>query len=353
MNLLEQIFENVFSFLFDSPKEKKKRKLKLAFEKRIQACINGSVSPDSMSICEKIACELPRDANDCKDPEILLKHLLEYCRSGSNVVNMELGKDYWPCNVQRELSTLLEWKVLGPAMRIGLYYLLEKWDGTDMEVIKKYVRLIVGANFSAGFIEKFMEKAESHGGITSAKEVAEICLQAPNMGHRRAKYWKQKIGGMNRALRNRDMEQKKILRAKHCQELEDSFSNYQKSRGVNGGYSEVHTGDEYEQFVMFCVKDTGHVCKKVGGTGDYGADLIVDVNGKSLVIQCKFYSAPVGYDAIQQVYAAKSIYKGSWCCVVSNAGFTRQAIVGGKKLGVKLLSHVDIAEYLKSLQEHC
>ena len=136
MNLLEQTFENVFSFLFDSPREKQKRKLKLAFEKGIQACINGKVSQDSMSICEKIACELPRDANDCKDPEILLEYLLAYCQSGSNVVNMEPGKDYWPCNVQRELSTLLEWKVLGPAMRIGLYYLLEKWDGSDLSQVK-------------------------------------------------------------------------------------------------------------------------------------------------------------------------------------------------------------------------
>ena len=61
MNLLEQTFENVCSFLFDSPREKQRRKLALAFENRIQACINGGVSRDSMSICEKIACELPRD----------------------------------------------------------------------------------------------------------------------------------------------------------------------------------------------------------------------------------------------------------------------------------------------------
>ena len=137
MSLIEQTFGNVFSFLFDSPREKSNRKLRLAFEKRIQTCINGEISLASMAICEKIASELSSDGNGCKNPEKLLKLLLGYCQSGSIVVNIDIGKDYWPRNVQHELSTLLEWKVTGPAMRIGLYYLLEKWDGSDMEVIKK------------------------------------------------------------------------------------------------------------------------------------------------------------------------------------------------------------------------
>ena len=117
-----------------------------------------------------------------------------------------------------------------------------------------------------------------------------------------------------------------------------------------GGFNNVNSGYDYERFVMFCVKEAGYGCKQVGQTGDYGADLIVEVNGKSLVMQCKYHSSPVGYGAVQEVYAAKSIYNAEWCCVVSNASFTTQAEKGAMKLGVKLLSHFDVVDYLYSLK---
>ena len=119
----------------------------------------------------------------------------------------------------------------------------------------------------------------------------------------------------------------------------------------DGDFNLVKTGTEYERFICGILRRQGCSCKRVGQSGDYGADILVNLGKGTLVIQCKFYSTSVGYDAIQQVYTAKSLYNGTWCCVVSNASFTRQAIEGGKKLGVKLLSHVDIAEYLKSLKE--
>lgn len=121
----------------------------------------------------------------------------------------------------------------------------------------------------------------------------------------------------------------------------------------DGDFNLVKTGTEYEKFICGILRRQGCSCKRVGQSGDYGADILVNLGRGTLVIQCKFYSSPVGYDAVQQVYTAKSIYNGTWCCVVSNATFTRQAIEGGRKLGVKLLSHVDIAEYLKSLKERC
>ena len=116
-----------------------------------------------------------------------------------------------------------------------------------------------------------------------------------------------------------------------------------------GAFNLVKTGTEYENFVCGIIRRQGASCKRVGQSGDDGADVLANLKSGTLVIQCKFYSTPVGYDAVQQVYTAKSIYKGTWCCVVTNATFTRQAIEGGNKLGVRLLSHVDLEEYVKSL----
>lgn len=120
-----------------------------------------------------------------------------------------------------------------------------------------------------------------------------------------------------------------------------------------GAFNLVKTGAEYENFICGIIRRQGVSCKRVGQAGDYGADVLATLKNGTLVIQCKFYSSPVGYDAVQQVYTAKSIYNGSWCCVVTNATFTRQAIDAGRKLGVKLLSHIDIAEYLSALMGHC
>lgn len=120
-----------------------------------------------------------------------------------------------------------------------------------------------------------------------------------------------------------------------------------------GAFNLVKTGAEYENFICGIIRRQGISCKRVGQAGDYGADVLATLKNGTLVIQCKFYSSPVGYDAVQQVYTAKSIYNGSWCCVVTNTTFTRQAIDAGRKLGVKLLSHIDIAEYLNALMEHC
>ena len=119
----------------------------------------------------------------------------------------------------------------------------------------------------------------------------------------------------------------------------------------DGEFNLVKTGAEYEKFICGVITRAGYKCKRVGQSGDYGADILIVLENGTLVVQCKFYSSPVGYAAVQQVYTAKSIYNGTWCCVVSNATFTRQAIDGGRQLGVRLLSHVDIVEYLNSLKE--
>ena len=43
-------------------------------------------------------------------------------------------------------------------------------------------------------------------------------------------------------------------------------------------------------------------------SGDQGADLIIEKYGLKFVVQCKFYSNPVGNKAVQEVIAAKGFY---------------------------------------------
>ena len=115
----------------------------------------------------------------------------------------------------------------------------------------------------------------------------------------------------------------------------------------------MHTGEEYARFVMFCINAAGCTCRHVGGSGDKGADILIDSSSPIpdssslpahpwIVVQCKFYSSPVGYDAVKEVYAAKALYRAERAWVVSNASYTDQARETARSLGIDLLHHADI-----------
>lgn len=225
-------------------------------------------------------------------------------------------------------------------MAIGevLTYIFNHWQEDTLSFFEKYHKAIIIADKTDDVVKKLHIEHDLH----NVKRVYLRCVEIMKDGFIKDRYLEKlkAIEHQEQVCKHQRLErEKEEEKRKHIERIESM-----------GGLAHVNTGDDYEHFVMFCVKDAGYVCKIVGRSGDYGADLVAEVNGKLLVIQCKFYSTPVGYDAVQQVYAAKSVYKGTWCCVVSNASFTRQAIVGSRKLGVRLLSHADIAEYLRSLK---
>jgi len=111
-------------------------------------------------------------------------------------------------------------------------------------------------------------------------------------------------------------------------------------------YAAVKTGTDYERFVINVLTAAGIAAVRVGGSGDYGADLLVETAAGKAVIQCKFYTHPVGYDAVKEAYTAKAIYKASSAFVVSNAAFTTQARRAAHRLGVTLTNHGQIVALL-------
>jgi restriction system protein len=95
----------------------------------------------------------------------------------------------------------------------------------------------------------------------------------------------------------------------------------------NPGHSldDVRTGVEYEHFCRLILEDSGWVVITTPVTGDQGADLIAANDDNVVVIQCKFYSKPVGNKAVQEAYAAKGFQQADYAAVVSNAAFTPSA----------------------------
>ena len=110
----------------------------------------------------------------------------------------------------------------------------------------------------------------------------------------------------------------------------------------------VSSGTDYEYFVRYLLTAAGYSVRRVGGSGDLGADLLVTTPTGLVVIQCKFYSQPIGYFAVQEAYTAHALYSAALSIVCSNARFTRQARRTATKLGVKLTHHGALVSFLNA-----
>lgn len=73
------------------------------------------------------------------------------------------------------------------------------------------------------------------------------------------------------------------------------------------------------------------------GSGDQGVDVVAKKKDKTIAIQCKKYSQPVGNKAVQEVIAGKDYYGADFAVVVSNASFTPSARKLASKCNVILL----------------
>lgn len=103
----------------------------------------------------------------------------------------------------------------------------------------------------------------------------------------------------------------------------------------------VKTGRDYEHWCAKYLLRHGfrsvHVTPE---SQDYGADIVArDRRWRLWVVQCKFYSRNVGVSAVQEVVAARAHYGADYAAVMTNAGFTQNAVRLAEENGVKLWSN--------------
>ena len=104
--------------------------------------------------------------------------------------------------------------------------------------------------------------------------------------------------------------------------------------------------EAYEKYVAVWLSIHGYwVTGFTPKTGDYGADILcLDYYGRKWAVQCKYYSKPVGYKAIEEALAGAHYYNCYGAMVVTNSTFTRQALNGAKRTGVILWQKISIAK---------
>ena len=101
-------------------------------------------------------------------------------------------------------------------------------------------------------------------------------------------------------------------------------------------------GFEFEHWVAENLKTFGWDAKATSGSGDQGIDVIATKDGKTVGLQCKLFSSPVGNKAVQEAHAGKAFHQMDVVGVISNASYTKSAKALATDTGVKLLSHHDI-----------
>ena len=106
--------------------------------------------------------------------------------------------------------------------------------------------------------------------------------------------------------------------------------------------SSTRSGLAFERATAQALRDLGWDASTTSSTGDFGADVLARIGRTSLVVQCKDWASPAGFDAVKEVIYARLHYKAAVALVVSRSGFTRQATEAAKQHDVTLLSLDDL-----------
>ena len=115
-----------------------------------------------------------------------------------------------------------------------------------------------------------------------------------------------------------------------------AIDNFKKGRYTN--QTNILTGEDFEISLATLFKLKGYIVTLTSKTGDQGADLIMEKNGKKIIVQAKYYTGNVGNDAVQQVNSAVSFYNANEGWVITNSNFTPSAIKLATKLKIKLIN---------------
>lgn len=96
-------------------------------------------------------------------------------------------------------------------------------------------------------------------------------------------------------------------------------------------------GFKFEEYVAKVLADNGYSEVSVTQKSrDFGADITAVFGGARYVFQCKYYTSPVGINAVQEVYASKPVYSAHVAVVITNSVFTKAAKILADEVGVIL-----------------
>jgi restriction system protein len=111
------------------------------------------------------------------------------------------------------------------------------------------------------------------------------------------------------------------------------------------------SGQQFEVFVASLFNSMGYKAAVLGGSGDQGVDLVLDMGGERVAVQCKNYKKAVGNKPVQEVYAGAKYHQCQHAWVVAPAGFTKGAFDLARSVGVSLFDANSIRQWFRQVDE--
>ncbi len=132
------------------------------------------------------------------------------------------------------------------------------------------------------------------------------------------------------------------------QEEESRRRQEEERRILASGIREVDemSGKEFEKLLLLLFRKTGYRVSLTPDSQDYGADLILDKDGKKTIIQAKRCKNPIGVKAVQEVASAVKHYKANKAIVITNNRFTENAYNLARSNEVKLWDRKKLIEFM-------
>lgn len=103
---------------------------------------------------------------------------------------------------------------------------------------------------------------------------------------------------------------------------------------------------EFESECAEKLRRLGWVARTTKGSGDQGIDIIAQVAGIKLVVQCKRYKDKIGNSAVQEIIAGQTFERANYAAVIGTGIFTPSALQLAATANVILLHPDQIGEKL-------
>lgn len=117
-------------------------------------------------------------------------------------------------------------------------------------------------------------------------------------------------------------------------------------RAASADMVDLMTGEEFEEYLKARFEACGCRVRLTPRSQDYGADLVVRLGGSVMLVQAKKKKGgSIGIEAVQQIVAAKAVYrkaKPAKLAVITNQRFTANARNLADANGVELWERQDL-----------
>jgi len=125
-------------------------------------------------------------------------------------------------------------------------------------------------------------------------------------------------------------------------------NNVKAERLKKSGIADIDKmeGVQFEKYLGHLFRGKGYKAEVTKAAGDYGADLILQKDGKKIVVQAKRYSKNVGIKAVQEAQASIAHYRAAEAWVVTNSDYTAAAYELAKSNKVKLINRDALIELI-------